>query len=272
MKIGIVVDSHGKPLAPAKNFFENEEVDAILVNGDFQDYNNNLESILELGGDIPTYVIPGSHENKAGYNEIMRRTEEEFDNIINAKKKGIVKLNDDIALVPYGGATWLPRGTYGFANNPLIDISEIYANIESCKPKPKTVVLQMHEPPRGYGDIAQFVQLSNGSRAPLSNFKHHPQYAQIKMAAQKAHVGNDQLALLVEELLQDYNIAATFGHIHENYLLGPSAQEIPSGKEVLEGKKVEKLAVNAGPYMEGFVTLIKTDDNNQISYQREKLF
>ena len=270
MKIGVVIDSHGKTLAPAMDFFENDKAEAILVNGDFQSYNGNLESILELGGSIPTYVIPGSHENKNGYNAVMEKAEREYGNIINAQEKKTIQLSDEVLLVPYGGATWAPRGTNGYVNNPLLDVSEITTRVETQKPKPKTVILQMHEPPKGYGDIAQFIAMKDGSVAPLVAFKNHPQYQQIKMYAQKAHVGNESLTFLIEELLLDYNIAATFGHIHENYMLGPSAQEISTRREVKEGERVNKLAINAGPYLDGFITMLDIT-NDGISYKRVKL-
>ncbi len=270
MKIGFIVDSHGKSLAPAKEFFGDERVDTILVNGDFQSYDANLESILELGGEIPTYVIPGSHENKNSYNAIMEKAEREYSNIVNAHKKKTIQLSGEVLLVPYGGATWTPKGIDAYTNNPPLDISEITARVETQKPKPKTVILQMHEPPKGYGDIAQFITMKNGSVAPLTAFKNHPQYQQIKTYAQKAHVGNESLAFLVEELMSEYNIAATFGHIHENYQLGPSAQEIPTKREVKEGEKVNKLAVNAGPYLDGCITMLDINDDG-ISYKRVKL-
>lgn len=270
MKIGVVVDSHGKSLAPAKEFFENEDINAILVNGDFQSYNGNLESILELGGDTPTYVIPGSHENKYGYNAIMQKAEREYNNIINAQEKKAIQLSNEILLVLYGGATWAPKGTNGYTINPLLDVSEIFSRIETQKPKPKTIVLQMHEPPKDYGDIAQFIIMDDGSVAPLATFKNHPQYEQIKMYTQKSHVGNENLSFLIEDLLSDYNVVATFGHIHENYQLGPSAQEIPTKREVKEGEKVAKLAVNAGPYMDGFITLIDIE-NDKTTYRRIKI-
>jgi len=273
MKFGLIVDSHGTSLKEAVDFFNNENVDFILFNGDLQGYskqNNLKESLLELAeSNSNVYVIPGSHESAFDYNSAMREITKEFEHI---KDKGnginLTQIDDNTELISYGGCTWSPLKNPYFIN-PLLDVSKI--SVLMYKNKDKNIILQMHEPPKNYGDVAEFVILESGARMPLASLKDHPQFEIIKQYAKKENVGDENLEMLIEGKLTDtMPKVVTFGHIHESYKNLSPGQEIPTKREVAPREKVSNLSLNPGPYMEGRLAIVELEDD--VSYRLEKLF
>jgi Icc-related predicted phosphoesterase len=265
MEIGNIVDIHGKDVGPAIEEFNSKGIDIVLVNGDIQGYNDGddfARIIEQIGKNLngTALVIPGSHESISQYNQI-KALEKEFNNIVDMQREKVKRINSHTTVVSYGGATWSPVED-PFVIDPLLDVSDL--SVQLHKNKATDVILQMHEPPQGYGDIAEFVENGNG-RVPLAAYKNSPEFDKKKKLAVRQNVGSEDLRMLIEgELVDKKPVLATFGHIHESYRFQNPGVEIGSKKDVPEGKKVDYLALNPGPYLEGRFAILDVGDGKAL--------
>lgn len=263
MKLGCIVDVHGKDLIPAIEKFNEEQIDYLLVNGNLQGYDNknSFEKAIDtLANNLKckALVIPGSHESKKQYNAKMKAIVDEFENIIDMNFEKTKALDSDNVVVSYGGATWTPIQD-AFSINPFSDVSELA--LQFHKNKNKNIILQMHEPPKGYGDVAAYFEI-DGGKLPLAAFKKHPKYNELKGLATVQSVGDMNLAMLIEgKLIEKMPMLATYGHIHESHFFQNCGLEIGTKHDVKIGKKVKHLALNPGPYLEGRFSIVELDED-----------
>ncbi len=256
MRIGLLTDLHDWTPEPAIEKFNNESLDVILVNGDLSNNEVILEGILEAfeNARAPVYVIPGNYEPRNAWKRAFQKAP---NNVRDASKLKSYEIKG-LLFIPYGGADVSPHKDFFYANpsqdyNKLVEIAE--------KNKNKKMVLQSHIPPKGYGDKARFIKTENGI-LPLAELR----IPGLDQQAVIEHVGDERL----KEFVDKYITLATFGHIHENHSFGPRAQRIPDGNPVREGEPVDRLAINPGPYCEGYLAIIEIDD--KISYKILNLY
>ncbi len=248
MKIGTFGDLHEEDPAEIIEDLNYEKVDLILANGDFINCENkNLEEVLEQiisNANATVVVIPGNYENPTDWRFAIEKLKKEYDNIIdNHKKKYEFK---GYSIVSYGGGTVRPRCTNEiFSINPTLDVSELATRIDN-----KTI-LQLHEPPKYYGDNA-CAYIAFGMILPLPY--NHPK-------AKKIHAGNEWLTYLIEgELGTPKPRLVVAGHIHE----GKTSLEIGTKKETDEAYN---LFVNPGAAENGHYAIIEIDDSSTRVYK-----
>ncbi len=248
MRIGTFGDLHGADPSNIIEYFNGERVDLILANGDFISCKNkNLEAILEKivsNVNAQVVVIPGNYENPTDWRFVIKRLKEEYDNIIdNHRKKYEFK---GYSIISYGGGTIRPTCINEiFLINPTLDVSELATKIDN------RTILQLHEPPKYYGDNA-CAYIAFGMILPLPC--NHPK-------AKKIHAGNEWLTYLIEgELGTPKPRLVVAGHIHE----GKTSLEIGTRKETDEGYN---LFVNPGAAKDGHHAIIEINDSSTRVYK-----
>ncbi len=225
MKIGTFGDLHGTDPTEIIENFNYEKVDVILANGDFISCKNrNLESILESivgNSNSLVVIIPGNYEEKLEWRDAIKKLEKEYNNVIDNHKKKFEF--QDYTIVSYGGGTIKPScATEIFWINPTNEVNELVPKMMS-----KKTILQLHEPPKYYGDLTRW-----------------------------GHVGNEWLTYLIEgELEAPKPRLVVAGHIHE----ARTVMRVGDRKKVNEAYN---LFINPGAAKDGHYAIIEIDDSS----------
>ncbi len=229
-------------------------VDAIIIAGDtsnrktsiqgktdYQESYSVLEDILK-NTELPVYVIPGNHESKKDYYDIISKLSSEHLNLIDLAAPGIAADR----MVEFKGISIIPLPGYHI-KEMVVDGGFLFNNVmeyypmkdcladpssedkHSCKlGKSDISLLVAHGPPKGITKNSIDAILS-GDNLPEDN-------------AWK-NVGNQQ----INELMLNTGINfGVFGHIHE---AGRKAVDT-NDNLIEEGVWSDSLNLNAGPAME----------------------
>ena len=241
VRIGIFGDLHGHNPNKIINKFNKEKVDLILANGDFISCENkNLKKILESVLSISNskvIVIPGNYEGTGLWNKTMKSLKKKYDNIIDNHKRRFEF--GDFNIVSYGGGTRRPECVRKIFKIKLNEIKRISKKID------ENTILQLHEPPKYYGDIACF-----------KREKGHVFPARCGKGSLIDHIGNEWFTKLVEgKFGNPIPKLVVAGHVHEcrNF------QSIPSRRTV---KSSKHLFVNPGAAMDGKYAIVEINDSN----------
>ena len=243
MKIGVFGDLHGKESKGIIDDFNYRRVDLILANGDFVSIENrDIKGILEeiiSNSNSKVVVIPGDHEEVGEWNLAIRELKKEYDNIVENHKKRFEFKGYNI--ISYGGGSVKPSYALDtFLRNPIFDISELAILVKDRD----NIILQLHEPPKYYGDIACFYRYGRSiSSAPCEDKN-----------AIKKHVGDEQLTYFVEGKFSPIPRLVVAGHIHE----GEDTRELKTRKQT---KEAYNLFVNPGAAMDGKYAIVEVDDS-----------
>ncbi len=244
MKVGVFVDLHGGD--PTEIIETLNEADIILANGDFISCENkNLEDVLEKiasNSNKQVIIIPGNYEDRTTWESTIRKITKEYENIIDNNRK--VYQYGDYGIVSYGGGTvraYCASDIYRI--NPLDDISDIARLIN------EKTILQLHEPPKYYGDVACFVEKKDDKgRKYISPAKCEDPNSK------KANVGHEWLTDLIEGEFGIKPRLVTAGHIHE----AKQSLEIETRRET---KNAYNLLINPGPARDGHYAIIEVNDS-----------
>ncbi len=129
MKYGIIADLHTDPrlIIPAIGILKSEGADKLILNGDIQEVQDNLEKtrdylalILTAAGKsgLETYVQPGNHEPFLAFQPVMDFFSDKFDNIMSISN--VVRIEQpDHHLVFLPGSDISAGGEYFFGDDYL---------------------------------------------------------------------------------------------------------------------------------------------------------
>lgn len=135
-------------------FFTSEKIDAVLVAGDTGDAENTeasvkvlLEPFAKTG--LPTFVIPGSRESRAGFSAALTALSTQYPNVVNMSQVRLVKFDDAsiVSLPGYYDARYITASDEGCQYFK----EDVDALAEIVKAAPAPVVLLSHAEFRGEG-------------------------------------------------------------------------------------------------------------------------
>ncbi|MGV8152585.1 MAG: metallophosphoesterase family protein [Candidatus Nanoarchaeia archaeon] len=263
IRFGVACDIHSERGKAEKiaDIFRREDVEAILVPGDFSNYSfininfgeekeirASLTPLLEIGK--PVYVIPGNHESKSGYRTEIKRLEKQFNNLYDLEKIKHVPLNG-VNLVGVCGGDIPALGGYQIKDY----INQMEKDIENGKYNfnEDPILMLSHMPPRfeysGSIDCVYNVITSAGS---IIHGRHAGERAIYEgEATKRINPKNRGLKNLTELFSQGINFSVS-GHFHGNWGGSDMDRNIPT-KEYSE-----KLHINPGAVKferAGFFTL-----------------
>ncbi len=275
MRLGVITDGHGKDVNPALEQFDLEKVDAILVNGDMQSYNygeHDFRTSLRYfanNTNATVLIIPGNHEVRSTYYKVLKEMEDHKHIIdLHSRKEYVL---EGIAFVGYGGSSLIPAVIpehESFRTGSLDDVFNLSDRLR--KHSGKKTVLQMHEPPFGYGDIAHFYESQDGSSRIPAEYAIRQYGRDIEPHCKKEHVGNESLKELIEGGYGNPKpTLATCGDIHESHKFLSPGQEIGTKREVREEENVSHLALNPGAYKDGRIAIVQLGDG--VSYRIKQM-
>jgi len=267
MRLGVIVDIHGKSVVSALEEFTSQKVEVVLVNGDFSDYNNSIKVLTEfIDFNKDVLVIPGSHESKNEYEQVMNELSK-YEHIIDMANLGMYDLGD-LVILPYPGSRIITGGIM-FDSFYISTIEQSLKLIQKIRKTNKPVIIQSHDPPKGYCDIAYFFKHPLAGIIPA---KEAIAYFGTKIIpyCRKEHVGDEFLLPLIEGEYAKKPVVTTCGHIHENHKFTSPGVEVPTRKEVHEKEFVEHLVFNASAYVEGRIGLVEILDG-KVCYRIKKL-
>ncbi len=259
IKYGILSDIHGDvdSLNHFLNRFQEEKVDAILILGDsvFNEHlyglddkkddalemNEVLDSVLKKFPNLPIYIIPGNHETKRSYDEVLEGYKQNpiYANLIDMNSQRFVDGDVvDIISLPgyYLKASYMEEDGYFISDEMMQNVSKFVAMADS------PVLLISHGPPKGINkDSIDYADL--GQR----NFQQAVSYANYG-----ENVGSEKML----EVMKSNNIKfGLFGHIHEAY----GATDI-LGNVVQQGVFSKELLFNPGSVEDGRAGIVEIID------------
>ena len=181
-----ISDVHGEDNKNLYKYLKNNDIDLVLVSGDITNFgplvfvDDFVQNIIDCGCEV--IALPGNCDPNGICNAINESG-------AFCLHKNIVKYDDDIVLIGYGGSNPTPFDTPGEIDDDVIyrDIYELlteYDYINNYK-IPKIKILLTHAPP--YNTKADLVM--NGE-----------------------HVGSQSILKVIQEFRPEINIC---GHIHE---------------------------------------------------------
>ena len=259
IKIGALSDIHGDDISKIAEDFEDEDLSAVLVNGDICNSSvKKLEKILKplSALSVPVLVRTGNMDSSSTYTEAMTKVMKNYHNIIDMERKNQFDINgvkvilsemleEDFKLSHQSAIIDFLGGTYTPTLGPMI--------------------VQAHEPPYGYGDVTDkeiFYMCKRMLKVGSSDSEtYDPDNWLLTLGFN--HVGKKELT---EKIHKYKPTAIVFGHIHENNEIAPPALEIGTGIPVKPGETVKSLALNTGPAQDGCYAILTVDDG-KVSYQ-----
>lgn len=298
---GVISDLHGidiRAIHPTIQVLINEEVDALVLNGDIfgerSGYNprDYLATVLDLVGKsgLETYVLPGSHEEVDVFEPVLAHFVQRYSNLVNTFDNPRIDKNDH-HLVFLQGSDWRNGEAvqHGYSLEDQHD-SGIYnnegahiriANMNDLKKlvaEPDKTIVFSHVPrkfdnPNTGADMAEFWEIQQafqfgnqmceaGSIFPgLTGYGLAKQGAPIKL--KKENRGNESLRKLYEELGVKFNIT---GHFHES---AGRATDV-SGNSVKRGLFVKELFYNASCMDRLMVGMLSVADG-KVAYENVNL-
>lgn len=259
LRFGIASDIHDERSKAERvaNVFLREDVDAILLPGDFSNYsfiNINLGEERQVKNSLipfldtkkPVYIIPGNHESRLGYYGAVKDLRQKYSNLYDLSKLEHVKFKG-VNLLGIPGGDIPAMG--GFQIKSYID--DIEKKLRKLDDAPK--ILLTHLPPRfGYDnaiDCTYDVVLEDGD---VISGRHRGEKAiYSNKAKERINPKNRGLRDLTELVNSGIDFSVS-GHFHGNY----GASDL---KQNLYPKKYSnKLHMNPGAVKferAGFLTL-----------------
>ena len=236
IKIGVFGDLHGKDPSEIINVFNYKKVDLILANGDFISCKNkNLKKILKSilsNSNSKVIVIPGNYEGINLWNKTIKSLKKKYDNLIDNHKKKFKFKNYNI--VSYGGGMKKAECVRKIFKIRLNEIKKLSKKID------KNTILQLHEPPKYYGDIACF-----------RREKGHVYPTKCGKRSLIDHIGNEWFTELIEgKFGNPIPKVVIAGHVHECRRF----QSIPTKRIV---KSSKHLFVNPGAAIDGEYAIVE---------------
>ena len=153
-KIGVISDIHGD-LDNVKFFvdqFNEEKVDMILVLGDINDMNNDVDDYQEIYDILEyvaqnfifdIYVIPGNHESTEDYYNVMDSHVRRYEGFHDLSDWKIAE--DDLTIVPvpgYHDEDYMNSDGFLFFTEDLMDLETRIQNMSN-------ILIMSHTPPKG---------------------------------------------------------------------------------------------------------------------------
>lgn len=197
-------------------FFKEKQVEAIVVDGDIGDTEQQIDRVLEpLGATgLPVFVLIGNQERKAFYNNGVKAAAMRHPGIVDMGKVRLAML-DDVAIVSMPG--YYNKSYIHVEDGCLYQPSDVQATravLQAATGKP--IVLVSHGPPR-----------QNGPEA-------------IDWTSEQVNVGDPELTKLIRENGVRFGI---FANIRE---AGGHATNLDGTSVVGEGKLAPELFLNPG--------------------------
>lgn len=209
-----------KNLQSILEFFKKEKVDAIVIDGDSGENEQQIANVLEpiSALNLPTFVIIGNLENKNDYNKAVKAAAAKHPNIFDLNQIRMVEL-DDVVLVSLPGyydKSYLHAGDAGCLYKAA-DLDSTRAAIKAANAA-KPLVLVSHGAPRQDG--AEAID---------------------RMSPGETNVGDPELMKVVRETGVKLGI---FANIQE---AGGRGTNVDGNSLVGEEKPAEQLFLNPGP-------------------------
>ncbi|MBT5021876.1 hypothetical protein HOK51_00605 [Candidatus Woesearchaeota archaeon] len=184
-KFGVLADSHGHCTHVEKfaESFLDENVDGIIFLGDIANryrprynpkisYRDEIKNCVEAAAqtNLPVYVIPGNHETKKDYYEIIEELIEQYNytNIIDMSTTRIVQGDDfDLISNPYGNDYTFQDEGFKETENDKNNIEEL---IKLINQDSELDILISHQPPQGNSNLGiDFASKKNVGSENLNN-------------------------------------------------------------------------------------------------------
>jgi Icc-related predicted phosphoesterase len=209
-----------KNLQSIVEFFKAEKVDAIVVNGDVGETEQQIANVLEpiSALNLPTFVIIGNLEKKSDYNKAVKAVAAKHSNVFDLNHVRLVELDDAVlvSMPGYYDKSYLHAGEDG-CHYKAADLAAM-RNIIKAAGDAKPVVLVSHGPPRQDG--AEAID---------------------RMSPGETNVGDPELMKLIRETGVKFGV---FSNIQE---AGGRGTNVDGTSLVGEGKPADQLLLNPGP-------------------------
>jgi len=251
-KYGVLSDIHGdiENLNRFLDRFQKDDIHAILILGDsvlnehlygLKDSKDDalemkevLDAVLESFPETPIYIIPGNHETKKSYTDVINQFKQ------NNQNSNLIDLNSqryvdgdvvDLISLPgyYIGSPYMEDDGYLISDEAMQNVSKFDAMADS------PVLFISHGPPKGINKDS--IDYTNNGK----------------------NVGSEEMLNEIKENKIKFGL---FGHIHEAY----GATDI-SGNVIEEGEFVSELLFNPGSVKDGRAGIMFIKENGLVKFE-----
>lgn len=169
VKFGVIADLHGEEhLKQIVAALKDADVAGVILNGDMVPRSGSgIEQVLLEAKKIdkPLYIIPGSHEKKVEYSEVMDRLTQEYSVFIDMLKNRKVEAAG-MKFVSLPGSYSRNAET---AEEEMFALSPAdFEKLKELIDEPDKTILVTHDPPLGINDLAK-IEVKDGMLRPAWN-------------------------------------------------------------------------------------------------------